>query len=226
MLLRVKEVAGEWDGTYVMLKVDIRRAFDRVSHSSLLIALMRLETSRRPIEAIAEEILFAKVRPRLDALEADEDIRLFRGVRQGSPLSGILFIMIMAEVLRPLEKKWGQQFLGCQCGPIRCNHLLFADDVVLIGKNGHEIMAMLKDLEGALHQVGLAMNDSKFQYVYGPNTEMMQHSVQGLPGSDQSEAGMVILGRMILGHNLSDDLRTYGGRRLKGGEDIMLTGRF
>ena len=116
MLLRIKELAGEWGGTYVTLKVDIRRAFDRISHSSLLISLMRLETSRRPIEAIAEEILFAKVRPRLDSVEADEDIRLFRGVRQGSPLSGLLFIMIMSDVLRPLEDKWEGSFLVASAG--------------------------------------------------------------------------------------------------------------
>ena len=216
VLLRIKEVAGEWDGTYVMLKVDIRRAFDRVSHSSFLIALMRLETSRRPLDAIAEEILFARVRPRLDALEADEDIRLFRGVRQGSPLSGILFIMIMAEVLRPLEEKWGQQLLGCQCGPLRYNHLLFADDVVLIGKTGFEIKATLRDLAEALHRVGLAMNDSKFQYIYGPDRDMMRYSVRGLPGSDQSKDGMVILGRMILGHNLPDDVQDLRWKKAKG----------
>ena len=63
MLLRIKELAGEWNGAFVFLKVDIKRAFDRVTHSALLKSLLHLDTDRRAIEAIAGEILFAKVRP-------------------------------------------------------------------------------------------------------------------------------------------------------------------
>ena len=216
MLLRIKELAGEWGGTYVLLKVDIKRAFDRVTHSALLASLLRLETDRRAIEAIAGEVLFARVRPTLDAIEADSDIRLFRGMRQGSSLSGLLFIMILSDVLRPPEKKWGELHLGCQCGEYRYNHLLIADDLVLIGKDGAEVSRMLSDLQEALAEVGLETNAAKFQYVYGPLDRSMGKSVQVLPGTDQSEQGMVVLGRSLRGGSLPDDLHDLRQKKAKG----------
>ena len=216
MLLGLKEVAGEWGGSYVFLKVDIRKAFDRVTHSSLLISLLRLETDRRCVEAIAEEILFAKIRPRLDAVEAAEEVRLFLGVREGSPLSGLLFILILSDVLRPLEERWGDLFLGCKCGRFRYTHLVFADDFVLIGKDGREIAAMLSDLQQALATVGLETNASKFQYIYGPQDPLMSRTVQGLPGTDQSEKGMEVLGRTIRGGSLPDDVHDLHLKKAKG----------
>ena len=88
-----------------------------------------------------------KFAPTLNAIESDAEIRMRRGVRQGSPLSGLLFIMILSDVLRPLEKIWDDLRLGCGCGAHRYNHLLFADDLVLIGKNSAEIIRMLADLQ-------------------------------------------------------------------------------
>ena len=157
--------------------------------AALLISLLRLQTDRRCIEAIAEELLFAKVRPRLDAVEATEEVRLFRGVRQGNPLSGLLFIMIMSVVLRPLESRWSELCLRCRCGKFRYTHLLFADDLVLIGKDGREILHMLDDLQRALEVVGLETNGSKFQYVHGHRDTNMEKSTQSLPGTDPEGHG-------------------------------------
>ena len=183
----------------MFLKVDIKRAFDRVSHTALLKSLLQVETDRRAIEAIAGEILFAKVRPTLNAIEADAEIRLRRGVRQGSPLSGLLFIMILSDVLRPLELRWASKQWGCYCGNMWYSHLLFADDLVLIGKDSGEIRDMLGDLQDALRVVGLETNEAKFQFIYGPMEDWMRRATKILPGTDQSEQGMIVLGRLLKG---------------------------
>ena len=216
MLLRIKELAGEWGGSFVFLKVDIKRAFDRVSHTSLLKSLLHLETDKRAIEAIAGEILFAKVKPTLNAIEADEEIRLRRGVRQGSPLSGLLFIMILSDVLRPLENRWARRQWGCYCGSRCYSHLLFADDLVLIGKDSGEIQGMLSDLQEELKGVGLETNEAKFQFIYGPMEEWMRKTAEILPGTDQSEKGMIVLGRLLKGGTIPDDLDDLRMKKAKG----------
>ena len=75
---------------------------------------------------------------------------------------------------------------------------------------------MLEDLEQELQKVGLETNDSKFQYVFGPHTEEMKSGVQGLPGTDQRDAGMVILGRLIRGHTFPDDIQDLRWKKAKG----------
>ena len=216
MLLRIKEIAGEWNGSFVFLKVDIKRAFDRVSHTALLKSLLHLETDKRAIEGIAGEILFAKVRPTLNAIEADAEVKLRRGVRQGSPLSGLLFIMILSDVLRPLERKWAKNEWGCFCGSLWYSYLLFADDPVLIGKDSVEIKAMLGDLQDALRLVGLETNEAKFQYIYGPMEEWMRKGAKILPGTDQSEKGMIVLGRLLRGGSVPDDIEDLRMKKAKG----------
>ena len=216
MLLRIKEIAGEWNGSFVFLKVDIKRAFDRVSHTAQLRSLLQVETDKRAIEGIAGEILFAKVKPTLNAIEADAEVKLRRGVRQGSPLSGLLFIMILSDVLRPLERKWARNEWGCFCGRLWYSHLLFADDLVLIGKDSGEIKAMLEDLQEALKQVGLETNEDKFQYIYGPMEEWMRRGTEILPGTDQSEKGMIVLGRLLRGGSVPDDIEDLRMKKAKG----------
>ena len=216
MLLRIKELAGEWGGSFVFLKVDIKRAFDRVSHTALLKSLLQVETDRRAIEAIAGEILFAKVKPTLNAIETDAEIRLRRGVRQGSPLSDFLLIMILSDVLRPLELRWAQKQWGCYCGSMWYSHLLFADDLVLIGKDSGEIRDMLGDLQDALRDVGLETNEAKFQFIYGPMEDWMRKATKILPGTDQSKEGVIVLGRLLKGGSMPDDIDDLRMKKAKG----------
>ena len=158
-----------------------------------------------------------EVRPTLNAIEADATIRMKRGVRQGSPLSGLLFIMILSDVLRPLETKWAGNQWGCYCGALLWyNHLLFADDLVLIGKDSGEIRAMLADLQEALALVGLETNESKFQFVYGPMEEWMRRETKILPGTDQSEKGMIVLGRLLKGGTITEDIDDLRMKKAKG----------
>ena len=55
-------------------------------------------------------------------------IRIGRGVRQGGPLSAILFNCVMDWILSELDTNLGVENKKC----VRVNHLAFVDDVALL----------------------------------------------------------------------------------------------
>ena len=55
-LLRIKELALQWNVGYVLFRVDIRKAFDMIKHSSVIAMLMRQGVDMQVTYAIAREI--------------------------------------------------------------------------------------------------------------------------------------------------------------------------
>ena len=93
---------------------------------------------------------------------------MFRGIKQGSPLSGVLFVATVGEKLQALQEQWSREGLGIWIDTLHLSHLLFADDLVLIAPSGHHIQKMLRDLEMVLEEIGLHFNAKKLSFVYGP----------------------------------------------------------
>ena len=65
-----------------------------------------------------------------------------RGVKQGDPLSLILFNIVIEEIFRHLQ--WEDR--GVNINGIRLNNLHFADDVVLIANFKQELEYMINEL--------------------------------------------------------------------------------
>ena len=214
-LLRIKEIALQWNAGYVLYRVDVKKAFDTVLHSSVISMLMRQGVDMRVTYAIAREITHTYQHVKMFGLAADMPTRMFRGIKQGSPLSGILFVATVGEKLQKLQAKWKEEGMGIWIDTLHLSHLLFADDLVLIAPNGYHIRRMLADLEGVLAEIGLIFNAKKLSYVYGPHTPEMAASVQELVGEDLSLTGMRILGRLFYGHGQRDDLADMKAKQMR-----------
>ena len=214
-LLRVKEIALQWNAGYVLYRVDVKKAFDTVLHSSVISMLMRQKVDVRVIYAIAREITHTYQHVKMFGLAADMPTRMFRGIKQGSPLSGILFVATVGEKLQALQAKWEAAGMGLWVDTLHLSHLLFADDLVLIAPNGYHIRKMLAELEEVLAEIGLVFNAKKLSYVYGPNSPEMNESVRDLAGEDLSLTGMRILGRLFYGHGLRDDLADMKAKQMR-----------
>jgi len=75
-----------------------------------------------------------------------EEVTMERGVRQGCPLSAVLFVLFINDILEGMEP-FGAKVYGLPDGVNRCPGLLFADDLALTtGKVSH-LNAMLRKLE-------------------------------------------------------------------------------
>ena len=95
---------------------------------------------------------------------------LERGVKQGDPISSLLFLAVMESIFRRLKKRWhllNQRRLGPFYGVVIDNeqetlsNLRFADDVILVASSKSDTMKMLTDLKSAAAKFGLLINWSK-----------------------------------------------------------------
>ena len=95
-------------------------------------------------------------------------INIKRGVRQGDTISPKLFTLVLEDVFKKLQ--W--QTKGIKIDGSFLNHLRFADDIVLISSDIHELAEMTKELNQASKQVGLKMNIQKTKIMSEVNIDV------------------------------------------------------
>lgn len=97
-------------------------------------------------------------------ISLDRDSKTFpisKGTKQGCPLSPDLFNSVLELIFQNIyqNKDWSEY--GLTINGTKLNHLRFADDIVLFGKNADELTHMLSDLEEESQKHGLFMNKDK-----------------------------------------------------------------
>jgi hypothetical protein len=133
-----------------ILFIDIRKAFDSLSHDTLFRCALRLGVPVNLVEYIKASYNHATT------TLLGNDITSYRGVRQGDPLSPILFNCVIDEALDSLNKSIGVSF-----GGIKVSALAFADDLVLIAESPQAAEVQLKTLMSVLRDGGLELNSKK-----------------------------------------------------------------
>ena len=135
--------------------VDVSKAFDSVSHQSIVLAAGRMGTPGLLLRYLSNLCRDNTVRLKW-AGSMSGRLPVGRGVRQGDPLSPILFNGVMDWVLSALDPG-----MGVAAGGAKANHLAFADDVVLLTHTRLGMSAIFRQLSQSLENVGLTMNARK-----------------------------------------------------------------
>ena len=129
--------------------VDVKKAFDSVSHQSILVATARLGVPPPLLVYLRELYSDARTRLRIGT-ELSDPIRLGRGVQQGDPMSVHLFNAVIDLSLADLGPG-----LGTSVGGVRVNHAAFADDIGLIARQHDSLQVLADDLDHRLQLCGL-----------------------------------------------------------------------
>lgn len=131
---------------WLILKLDIRKAFDSISWSFILKILKALNLPPQWISLIDSCFLNMDYTPTINDIKLDP-LKLEKGIRQGDPLSPYFFILTM-EYLSTListnvnQNKWKP--FKVNNFDFKTSHLLFVDDILLFAKAYNYIISSIK----------------------------------------------------------------------------------
>ncbi|TWW74447.1 R2DM Retrovirus-related Pol polyprotein from type II retrotransposable element [Takifugu flavidus] len=154
-LSRVFEGAWEFAQPVHMCFVDLEKAFDSVPRGVLCGVLRVYGVSGPLIWAIRSLYDRCQSLVRIAGSKSNSfPVRV--GLRQGCPLSPILFIIFMDRISRCSHGAEGVQF-----GDLRIGSLVFADDVVLLASSARDLQLSLDRFVAACEAAGMKISTSK-----------------------------------------------------------------
>ena len=169
------------------LNVDLAKAYDTVSWEFLRYALGHLGFPPKFVAWIMECVCSASY-----SIKINKGIHGFfpgkRGLRQGDPLSPLLFVICMELLSRLLKKETAKSAFHFHkhCESLRLTHLIFADDIVLFCRGDvGSVRVLMGCLERFKVMSGLSVNVGKSSIFLGsvPGLERRAliacHGVQG-----------------------------------------------
>ncbi|PKU86799.1 Putative ribonuclease H protein [Dendrobium catenatum] len=193
-IVLASEILSEFNSkpgeNYFCAKLDIKKAFDTISRYFLL---QRLAAKGFPplsvswIKGCIEDVYFSvAINGGLEGFFPSSS-----GLRQGCPLSPLLFSVVMDAFSCGLNNS---NFSDISCDGFSVNHLLYADDILVFGKasllNASTLDNVLTSF--ALHS-SLMVNNAKCSIVFSKNTPQA-HEITHLLGFTPTESTLTYLG--------------------------------
>ncbi|TWW68274.1 R2DM Retrovirus-related Pol polyprotein from type II retrotransposable element [Takifugu flavidus] len=154
-LAGVLEGSWEFAQPVHMCFVDLEKAYDRVPRSILWGVLREYGVEGPLIRAVQSLYQRSRSLVRIASCKSDSfPVRV--GLRQGCPLSPVLFITFMDRISRRSRGVEGVEF-----GGRKISSLLFADDVVLLAPSNRDLQQMLGRFATECEAAGMRISTSK-----------------------------------------------------------------
>lgn len=151
-----------------MAVLDLEKAFVSVSHSAIYKCLETLNLPVGYINYLKFVYKYSKTQLSFRRQKSDF-IHSVKGVRQGDPLSPLLFLIVFNTELEILPSNIGFRFRN-----LLINHIAYADDLIVMAESSAELQHLLNLLQHALSKVGLRINLSKsFSIVWIKNRRIL-----------------------------------------------------
>jgi hypothetical protein len=165
ILRAIVEKSAEWGEELWVATLDVEKAFDRVHHASLFESLMAGRADVTVVGALRR--LYSDMSASVVIWQGQEsrNIPIQRGVRQGDPLSPLLFNLVLKQVLAEVTIIWRRRGYGTNVGATiqggRLTHVAFANDMTLVATSWLSMKRMILTLRESLAKRGLALHPSK-----------------------------------------------------------------
>ena len=132
--------------------MDFRKAFDSVHHQLLWHKLSSIGVSTKLLKLLIDIYRNAKSCIQLCGKYTDSFI-CNTGVRQGCPLSPILFTLFTSDLLDEIK-----QCYGVMLGSRKVAGLMFADDLILLANNQQDLQSSLNLLYGYCSKCSISLS--------------------------------------------------------------------
>ena len=154
-----------------IIKVDVKTAFDSLTHSAIKGFLTRFCQETNPAETQALLYLIQHTYLLLDGPDGAHVFHQQCGIPQGGSISAELFSRILDHTLQSLFDTWRQR-REQSClpqGPYQRKYaILYADDMLLCFQNQAQADRLWPEFQDALASIGLAVNFHKTSIILTP----------------------------------------------------------
>ena len=157
---RGRITSGGSKGNVSLCFVDLKKAYDTIPRDLLWETMENLGFKGKFLNLIKALYGHDNIKIVVNGIES-EPIYPKRGLKQGCPLSPVLFAIYMVELTNELHKTKE----GLWIGGIVISILLFADDMVLIGKSRAAVERLLTKLIKCLEELGMEINTKKTEFL-------------------------------------------------------------
>ena len=118
MIERCTELAREWNIPVFIAQLDLKKAFDRISHDSIAEMLCRKNLCPQLVAVLCSWWCCSSLEVRLGHVTSDRCISVDRGVPQGAPESPLVFVMVADEILGGLRPSWERRNFAWTCDAV------------------------------------------------------------------------------------------------------------
>lgn len=189
-----------------IVSIDIRKAFDSVSHSSILNTMTRIACPRPFVEYV--KWVYKHATTNLHYGGHKQKVKILKGVLQGDPLSPVVFNYLIDRALESLSENIGYSLKHQQV-----NCMAFADDIILISGSVEGMKHNLKKFVGSLTELGLDVNIQKSHAIsLIPDGKNKKTYVSGTPSFEINGVYLRQLG--------VNDQWTYLGVKFEGSQAV------
>ena len=159
-------------GSLILLALDWRRAFDSISPTGLIAALVRFGLPSAMVDAISD-IYRDRVFTVADCGKTSEHMPQKAGISQGCPLSPFLFTIVMTVLMSDAVSSLGEA-AKAEYNKGALADILYADDTLLLGVEVAHLEEFMSSIEKTCSEYGLQLHWGKVQCVAINSTETVR----------------------------------------------------
>ncbi|XP_037562749.1 uncharacterized protein LOC119442090 [Dermacentor silvarum] len=188
-LTQCVEIARKEARTLVCCFLDVSKAYDSVPHAELLQCLSDMEMPLAWTSVLQRLYNNNRVVTTMCGVRSSE-VAVTRGLKQGCPLSPLLYMLYVSRVERQLLKLGLGFTLGYVDGGMKgcwvLPGLVFADDIVLMAGSATDLQAQMNSCADKMAALGLSFNAKKSAVLHFSGPAEVDRSFT-LPGGEAVE---------------------------------------
>ena len=150
--------------------VDFMQAFDSVNRSMIPECLKQCKVRKKLINLVQDTLQATKVKVKINN-EMTKQFEITSGVKQGNPLSALLFSIVMDVIMSKIEARGN---IATRLKQIST----YDDDVVIIGRTAQVMKDTLNKLKNEAYKYGLLINERKTKYMKCTRKQVKENKLE------------------------------------------------